>query len=240
MSVITSSSVLSDVILENTSILPMLNRFGIKLGLGDATVQEVCTKHGIDMSFFLHIANNYLQPAYIGRLKLSPEHVSLVVDYLEQANNYYLHSQFPNVRIHLHSFVKHSAGATPVIESIPRILTRLEEALQERIRRDQEELFPEFRALATKLGTDIRSLTLEHHPAEKEEASDPVENIVADVMQVLIRHIRGNFDDNLLHGVIYSLQMLRNDLASNNRLRRRVFMPMLQAMQDRLDTLEQK
>lgn len=235
MPVITPSSILSDVVLENTSILPMLNRFGIKLGLGDATVQEVCNAHGIDMSFFLHIANSYLQPGYTGRLKLSPGHISLVVDYLESANNYYLHSQLPNVRVHLLSFVKRSGGDSPIIESIPRILAKLEETLQERINRDQEELFPKFRTLALQLGADIQTLTLEHRTPVHDEDGDRLENIVADVMQVLIRHIRGNFDDNLLHGVIYSLQMLRNDLSSNNRLRRRVFVPMLAAMQEQLD-----
>ncbi len=237
MAPITSSSILSDIVLENTSALPMLNRFGLKLGLGNATVQEVCRTHGIDMSFFLHIANNYLHPNYIGSLHLSPAHIPLVVDYLERANNDYLHCQLPNVRIHVESFVRRSGSDSPIMESIPPILVELEEVLQCRIRRDREELFPMFRNLARELGGDIHALTLEHRvPIEPED--DRLESIVADVMQVLIRHIRGNYDENLLHGVIYSLQMLRNDLAANNRLRSRVFIPMVQTMQAQLHKID--
>ncbi|MCD8193724.1 MAG: helix-turn-helix transcriptional regulator, partial [Tannerellaceae bacterium] len=38
---------LSEVVEENTSLVPVINRFGIRLGLGDKTVKEVCEEQAI-------------------------------------------------------------------------------------------------------------------------------------------------------------------------------------------------
>lgn len=63
------------------------------------------------------------------------------------------------------------------------------------------------------------------------EEEDNAEALVVDIMQVLIRHISGDFNDNLLYGLLYSLSTLQSDLANNNRLRYRVFMPILKGLE---------
>ena len=39
---------LSDLIIDNYSILMVMSRFGISLGFGDKSVREVCLSHGVD------------------------------------------------------------------------------------------------------------------------------------------------------------------------------------------------
>lgn len=235
MAYIKGSSILSDVVQKHVSIVPMLNRFGIRLGLGEATVQQVCEERGIDVSFFLHILNSYLDPDFLGEVQLSPQHAVLIADYLEKTNAYYLYGQLPNIEVHLHSFVKRSNRDNPAIQSVPLVLRELKESLAERVKVDETHLLPHFRALAEELGDRLSELTLEHssNPLgnEEEEEEDRSEALLSDVMQVLIRHISGDFDDNLLYGLLYSLLTLKDDLASNNSLRRRVFTPMLRTME---------
>ena len=44
MALINKYSKLSDVILEDPSVITILNRFNIFLGVGDKTVEQVCTE----------------------------------------------------------------------------------------------------------------------------------------------------------------------------------------------------
>lgn len=231
MAFIKAHTVLSDLVQEQIAILPMLHRFGIRLGLGDATISEICEEHHIDSVFFLHILNSYLNPDYFERVKVSPSHLSLFADYLEETNRSYLSSQLPNIEVHIGSFVRKSGRDNPLFMTLPHVLMELRSTLEERIRLDEEEFLPRFRALAQQLDGSIPSITLEQ-PLEGWEALpiDRTEALVGDVMQVMIRHLKGDFNDNLLHAVLYSLSMLRNDLSSNNRLRARLIEPMMEAM----------
>lgn len=223
---------MSDVVQERVAILPMLNRFGIRLGLGDATISEICERRQIDTAFFLHILNSYLDTDYLGRVRIAPQHTILIADYLSVTNRYFLESQFPNIKIHVNSFAKRSGGNNPLLNTIPSVLKELEEALKDRIRID-EELVPRFRELAARLADNISAITVEYH-VDHEEEEDRAEILVSDVMQLMIRHLRGEFNDNLLHAVLHSLSMLRNDLSSNDRLKNRVFLPMMTAMEEAL------
>ncbi|MDN4753692.1 helix-turn-helix transcriptional regulator [Porphyromonadaceae bacterium W3.11] len=230
MALVKSYTVLSDLVQEQIAILPMLNRFGIRLGLGDATIAEICDERQLDTGFFLHIINSYLDPDYLGRVKLAPKHTVLIADYLEVANRYYLDSQLPNIEVHIASFVKKSGANVPLLQTLPHVLEELKETLTNRVRLDEEELLPQFRTLAGELAENISTITLEGQEKAGTEA-DRAEALVADIMQVMIRHLKGDFNDNLLHAVLYSLSLLKSDLASNNRLRERVFIPMLESMQ---------
>ena len=44
-----------DVICDEPSLLQMISRFGIPLGVGDQTVRQVCEAHGVDTLTFLSV-----------------------------------------------------------------------------------------------------------------------------------------------------------------------------------------
>lgn len=229
MSIIKSHTILSDLVQKHISLLPMLKRFGIRLGLGEASIEQICREHQIDLDFFLHILNSYLDPAYLGHVRLAPKHTVLIADYLEVTNRDYLQAQLPNIEVHIGSFIRHSDASNPLLQTLPPVVAELKSTIEARIQADEADLLPRFRTLAQQLGEQISNIMLEHK-SDVEVQMDKAEALVIDMMQVMIRHIRGDFNDNLLHGVLYSLSFLQNDLRSNNRLRQRIFAPMMKAM----------
>ena len=46
-----------DLISDNYSMLQGLSAFGIRLGFGDKTVDEVCSEQGVDCHTFLTVVN---------------------------------------------------------------------------------------------------------------------------------------------------------------------------------------
>lgn len=231
------NSILSNVVRRHVVLLPMLNRFGIKLGLGDKSVKEICEEKGIDVDFFLHIANSFLDSSYLKRVRLLPIYPAMLADYLTNTNNFYLEAQIPNIEVHLEPFIKRSHG-NPSLQLLKRFLGEFREDLVKRIDYDTKVLLPYFLNLSEQLGDEINEITLEKDE-ESEQQTDKSEELITDIQGVMIKHLSGEFNDNLCYAVLFSLTMIEKDLSCNNRLRWRIFYPMIRAMESRLG-LEEK
>lgn len=64
MPIYTSESKLCDILFHEPDVITVINRFGIFLGVGEASVRTICERHNIDTDFFLSILNTYLNDDY--------------------------------------------------------------------------------------------------------------------------------------------------------------------------------
>ena len=80
----------ADLVDSNSHLLGVLSRMGIPMGFGDATVEETCRLHGVDIGTFLLICNMYSFPDCVPTeeemTRLDP---GQVVSYLKQSHIYY-------------------------------------------------------------------------------------------------------------------------------------------------------
>ena len=53
MTLIRTTTSLSAVLLQEPSVIPVINRFGIRLGVSNATVGRICEIHSLDSNFVL-------------------------------------------------------------------------------------------------------------------------------------------------------------------------------------------
>ena len=89
-----ASSRLRDVIEDNNLLILVISRFDIPFGFGDASVAEVCRKHGVDTQTFLAVANligNHLRAA-------TPVSLPSLMKYLKKAHTYFLDFNLPLIR----------------------------------------------------------------------------------------------------------------------------------------------
>ena len=127
---------LSEVVEEHPSLIPMINRFGIRLGLGDKSVKMVCEAHGLDPDFLLTVINTYLNEDYFPEKKLQTFHTSQIIDYLTKTNLYYARYQLPNIERHLQSFIQQSAPDNPSLTLIGKFFHSFKTELMARIQQD--------------------------------------------------------------------------------------------------------
>ena len=64
MALIHSEQILSEVIIDEPILIPVINRFGIKLGLGDKTINDICLEKSLDSDFFVAILNTFIYDNY--------------------------------------------------------------------------------------------------------------------------------------------------------------------------------
>lgn len=133
MAFLSVSSVLSESICENYLLIPVINRFGLKLGLGDKTVAEICLEHKLNPDFFLAILNTYLNEDYFPEKLLQGFDVDLVSNYLKQTDGYYIHAQIPNIEKHLNAFIAMSDPNNTQLLLIRKLFFKFKEELLHRI-----------------------------------------------------------------------------------------------------------
>ena len=89
MALINAECKLCEVILNEPSLIPVINRFGIVLGVGDKSIRTVCEEKKLDSEFFVTILNTFINEDYFPENRLKSFCAAQIVDYLTQTNAYY-------------------------------------------------------------------------------------------------------------------------------------------------------
>lgn len=93
-----ANDLMCDLICEHPSLLQMMCRFGIPLGVGEKTVGEVCEAHRVDVDTFLVVANYLAFGAESVSREAGKVSVEALMDYLGKAHDYFLRFQLPAIR----------------------------------------------------------------------------------------------------------------------------------------------
>ncbi|MDR1714945.1 MAG: helix-turn-helix transcriptional regulator [Prevotella sp.] len=191
-----SSFILSEIIEENHQLIPVINRFGIKLGLGDKTIADICRKAGINTEFFLAILNTFLNEDYFPERKLQKFDIELVVTYIKQTDAYLIHGQLHNLEKHLNAFISMSDPNNPQLKLISRLFTEF-----------KNELIGQIEQGMMKGDAPLALLT--------------------DLKSIIIKHISGNFNENMCYATIFTIDSFQRDLEKHNRIREKILKPMI-------------
>lgn len=230
---------LSEVVEDHPSLIPVINRFGIRLGLGDKSVKSICEEYRLDTDFLLTVLNTFLNEEYFPEKKLQTFHTSQIIDYLTKTNQYYQRYQLPNIERHLASFIAMSTSGNTTLNLIGRFFSSFKEELTARIKKDENVWFPYCLALSEKLGgclaeglkTTSETVAEGLNLSAGEQADDPIEALLADLKSILIKHLSGDYNENLCYAVIFAISSLEKDIKQHNRIRYRILAPMASAME---------
>lgn len=230
---------LSEVVEEHPSLIPVINRFGIRLGLGDKSVKTLCEEYRLDPDFLLTVLNTFLNEEYFPEKKLQTFHASQIIDYLTKTNQYYQRYQLPNIERHLSSFISMSTPGNNTLNLIGKFFSSFKEELTIRIVQDENEWFPYCRLLCEKLNErqvagPIKELSL----SSEHRSEDAIEALLADLKSIMVKHLSGDYNENLCYAVIFAISSLEKDIKQHNRIRYRILTPMVAAM-EKLCTINQ-
>ena len=226
MALINADCKLCDVILNEPSIIPVINRFGIILGVGDKSIRTVCEEKNLDCEFFVTILNTFINEDYFPENRLKSFCATQIVDYLTLTNSYYQQFQIPNIERHFNSLISQSDSDNNNLELMKQFFEELKKELLSRIEHDRTSWFPAIRAAAEQLQGEYYG---EHIHYDHDEP-DSLEEKLDDLKSLFVIHLRGEYDLNLCHGVIFVLYSLEKDIKQHNRIRNRILRPIADAM----------
>ena len=218
MALINCDSKLSDIILHDPSTITVLDRFGISLGVGDQNVDDACRARGINVNFFMAILNTFINENYFPNDALEQFSASEIVDYLSKTNNYYEQNVLPNIERHFSFLIARAPSHNNNLIIMKQFFDEMKNELLQRINDDRDRLFPATCSIDRPLATQPDLVV-------DEEQTDSMEDKIDVLINMIVMHLKGDYDHNLGFAVIVAIFSLKKDIKQNNRIRNRILRP---------------
>lgn len=209
----TSTDMMRDLIDDNNLLLMVIGRFGIALGFGDATIQDICHANSVDCSTFLAVAN------FIAGKKYERHKVSLspLMQYLKRTHSYFLEFMLPIIR---RKFIE-AINCSDTNDAAFLILRFYDDYVGE-VRRHMEyendSIFPYVEKLLN--GTTDPDFTIARYSA----SHDDMVSKLNELKEIVIRHYNQR-DNDLLISALYDIINCEHDLMSHCAIEDRLFVP---------------
>lgn len=225
MALVTPDTKLCEVIVDEPSVVPVINRFDIVLGVGDRTIKSICKEKGIDTSFFITILNAFINESFFLENVTGAFNAGDVVDYLRKTNNSYLRNLLPNIERHFAALISRSDSNN----NLPLLFNFYREVKTEIERRiDSDNQWFDAIISAEQSNSEV---SVAGNAVQAE--SDSIEDKLSDLINMFVIHLRGDYDRNLCHAVLFAVISLEKDIRQNNRIRNRVLRPLVDALNSR-------
>lgn len=225
MALVTPDTKLCEVIVDEPSVVPVINRFDIVLGVGDRTIKSICKEKGIDTSFFITILNAFIHESFFLENVTGAFNAGDVVDYLRKTNNSYLRNQLPNIERHFAALISRSDSNN----NLPLLFNFYREVKTEIERRiDSDNQWFDAIISAEQSNSEV---SVAGNAVQAE--SDSIEDKLSDLINMFVIHLHGDYDRNLCHAVLFAVISLEKDIRQNNRIRNRVLRPLVDALNSR-------
>ena len=227
MPIYNRDSKLSEIILYDPSVIQVFNRFGIYLGVGDATIKSCCENKNIDEPLFLAIINTYLNRNYFpeglpGRINLYP-----LLDYLEKTDKYYETILLPNIERHFTLLISKSGHEkeNSNLHLLQKFFWEVKEEIKGVIANDLKYWFPTLRSNLNSINSNPEVVGI-----KKPYDNNVLEEKIDDLLSFFVIHLKGEYDNNLCVAVVSALNTLQKDIQQNNRIRNRILKPLCQGL----------
>ena len=221
----TASDRMSDLVCDDYRILLTMSRFGIALGLGDRTVDEVCRRSGVDTTTFLAVVNQSFAEGTEGD---SPN-ISLeaFLRYLHDSHAYFLHYRLPDIRRKLTEAV--ACGRAGIAEAIVRFFDDYAAEVRKHMLYEEETVFPYVRRL-------LSGVCSEEYDIETfQRCHDQIEAKLTELKNILIKYYPASDScGKEMNGVLYDIFLCESELTSHNDLENRLFIPSVAEVERKL------
>jgi regulator of cell morphogenesis and NO signaling len=238
MKLLTSNMKLADAIHTNYLLIPVVNRFGIRLGFGENTISAVCNEHNIDVDFFLTILNVFSNESYFPEKKLQTFNVLMIVEYLKKTHKYYRETQIPIIEKHLETLLLKSPKKNKSLPLVKKFFLEYKKELLIHLKQEEmmtfpyiEEVYRLYHMSERKSGNSLQKYSMKVYKQEHNE----IDEKLTDLKNILIKYISGDFDQSVCSEIIFELFRLEKDIKDHSRIENNILMPMVADMEKSLN-----
>lgn len=222
------SQKLADIIHHDHQLLPVLNRFGIRLGFGDSSVDEICSIHSINAEFFIEILNTYHDPDYFPRERFLDFPLPLIVEYLKKTHQYYYTFYIPEIEKQLNELIASAPGENN-LSLLTRFYLKFKQELHEHLQYEDKftfpyvlnlhKLFEQGRPINDPVALPVKSII------EFEETHSDVDSKLIDLKNIIIKYLQADYNDDKCNTLLTTLYNFEDDLRDHSRIEDKIMVP---------------
>lgn len=217
---------LHDLISTNYTSLLIMTRFGIPLGVGDSTIEEVCRKNGVDMPtllMVLRIASSDIIVASKDDIKKID--LDCLLSYLTNSHSYFLEFRLPKIRQQLIEAI--SDCPKDIFLVIERFFDEYVDEVRKHMSYEDQIVFPYARKLHNGEKTHDYKIDI------FSKSHDQIELKISELKNILIKYYPGPSGHELM-STLHDIFACEEDLASHNRVEDYVFIPYIKLLEKSL------
>lgn len=214
-----------DLISNDSTLLSSVSRFGISLGFGDKTIEEVCSSNNIDTVTFLAVTNFLAE----GKLEVGENAVKIsletVIAYLKSAHHYFLIYKLPQIRTKLldaiEDVTEHQSYKVVLLQFFDEYVLEVKKHMEY----EDKTVFPYvLNLLQGKVSKKYKIADFEAHHTD-------VDSKLAELKNILIKYHPGKMVNYQLNDVLFDLLHCEKDLETHNIVEDYFFVPYVESIE---------
>ena len=214
-----------DLISDNYTMLQGLGAFGIRLGFGDKTVEEVCGEQGVDCYTFLTVVNfiiNGFAP------KETDERISVrtILGYLQASHRFFLDFQLPTIRTNLQSTLGEGDSLSTLII---RLYDEYAHDIQRHMKYEEKTLFPYVEALLQ--GEQKNNYNVEIFSKHHSDTTGKFQEL----KNIIIKYLpHDGLVNNKLTAILYDIYNNEQWLCNHSNVEDCIFVPAIRLLEKKI------
>lgn len=227
---------MAEVIHMNYHTLSILNRFGIVLGFGDKTIEEVCAEKKVDVNFFLEILNAFVDKEYFPKKHLQTFSVVLITDYLQKTHQYYHQVKVPEIESLINEMVDTCYTQKENLVLLKKFFNDYKQELLNHTEREEEVVYPYTLSVekafnSNQIDSSIVDLLNTYSIDIFKTEHDDIEEKLYDLKNIIIKYLPQPKDIRLCNKLIQELFILEQDINDHSIIEDKVLVPKIRAME---------
>jgi regulator of cell morphogenesis and NO signaling len=235
MYIIRKDSILADLLMENHFLIFVIENFGIRLGLQNKTIEEICNEYSIDLTIFIAILSLHYNPKSsivdifdIELLCNTPSKVEQILKYLDKSHSYFIKEIIPEISDAISEMTKKST--VNGIKLVKEFFDTYSDEVSRHFDYETNTAFPYILSLIKQ-----REGYENYSVADYKSGHDNIEEKLEDLKSLLIKHLPEN--ENCIHRrkILDLLFHLERDMNLHAKIENEILVPIVEQLELAID-----
>lgn len=217
----------ADLLACDSNLLSILQRLEIRLGFGEATVADLCTRYGISTELFLMICNIYSFRDYVPQVdSLNKNDIKSITTYLRASHRYYTSVCFPTIHNCIHSMVKELDEISRKL--IDKFYDDYDSEVNSHFMYEEEVVFPYIEFLIAEKRMEHSKYSIrqfEHNHSNINEKLNDLKNII-------IKYLTEEYSSPLRFELLNDIYSVENDLRKHSLIENKLLIPLVEKLEN--------
>ncbi len=214
---------MADLLMANGRLLYVLPCFGIEMGLGEKTIEEVCAEYKVSLPLFIVVCNLYTFDNYVpDNAVLREIAIDDVVKYLQFSHRIYLETDMPEMVNNLLSMAEQHIHPTSR-NMLVTFCDKYRQDVAAHIRYEEEVIFPYISRLLAGGKPDYKM-------SEFQNSHHNVDTALRDLRNLIIKYVPPTCSVRQCLPILSELFIFEHNLHRHTRLEDTVLIPLMEQL----------
>jgi len=227
----TSQDKMCDLISHEHQALQIISRFGLPLGVGDKTIQEVCQENNVHTLTFLVVINYKIGNHQESPIPFAQLSLPCLIDYLRNAHTYFFDFSLPLLRKKLIEAINYATPDSKIPMLIIRFFDEYVNEISVHMQHENEQMFPYVENLLRGDRSDISvELFANQHRAIDDQH---IANKLSELKNLIIKYYPVEQQNNLLNSALYDIFATEEDLETHCAIEDEILLPAVRLLEQK-------